>query len=153
MRLGNERPRAGAATVMIRAATPADLQAIGQLGALLVRPHHDLDPARFIAATPQTPRAYASYLGTQMEEPSVLVLVAEQDGDILGYSYAGVEGTDYMALRGPAGMAHDLVVDPAHRGQGIAERNEAAQRLFGCAGFRQTMVEMTRESRDEVAAT
>jgi ribosomal protein S18 acetylase RimI-like enzyme len=162
---------------MIRVATPADLQAIGRLGALLVRLHHDFDPARFIAATPQTPLAYASYLGTQLDEPSVLVLVAEQGGEILGYSYAGVEETDYMALRGPAGVAHDLVVDPAHRGRGIgrqlldatvaelaamgaprvvlstAERNEAAQRLFARAGFRRTMVEMTREYRDEVVAT
>jgi ribosomal protein S18 acetylase RimI-like enzyme len=74
-----------------------------------------------------------------------------------------------MSLRGPAGVLHDIVVDPAHRRQGVgrmlldgalawldahgaprvvlstAARNEAAQRLFADAGFRQTMVEMTRE--------
>jgi hypothetical protein len=32
--------------VHLRAAEPADLQAIGRLGALLVRLHHDLDPDR-----------------------------------------------------------------------------------------------------------
>ena len=26
-----------------------------------------------------------------------------------------------MALRGPAGLFHDLVVDPAHRGNGIGQ--------------------------------
>jgi len=177
MQSGNEIPRTERASVTIRAATPADLPAIGRLGALLVRLHHEFDPARFIAATPKTPLGYASYLGTQLDEPSVLVLVAEEDGEIVGYSYAGVEGTDYMALRGPAGVAYDLVVDPAHRGQGVgrqlldatlaaltamgaprvvlstAEQNEAAQRLFARAGFRRTMVEMTRECRDEDAAT
>lgn len=74
-----------------------------------------------------------------------------------------------MSLRGPAGVLHDIVVDPARRGNGIgrmlldatvgalasrgaprvvlstAERNVSAQRLFARAGFRRTMVEMTRE--------
>jgi ribosomal protein S18 acetylase RimI-like enzyme len=153
----------------IRPAAPADLPAIGRLGALLVRLHHDFDPERFIPAAPGTERAYASFLGTQLAEPEVIVLVAERDGEVLGYTYAGVEGYDYMALRGPAGVLYDIVVDPAHRGQGIgrmlldatlaalaargapravlstAERNEAAQRLFARAGFRRTMIEMTRE--------
>jgi len=154
---------------IIRPATPADLPALGRLGALLVRTHHDFDPRRFIDATPRTGRGYAAYLGSQLEAPGVIVLVAEDDGEVLGYAYAGVEGQDYMSLRGPAGVLHDLVVDPSHRGRGVgrllleaaaealeargapqivlstAERNEAAQRLFARAGFRRTMVEMTRD--------
>ena len=153
----------------IRPVAPTDLPAIGRLGALLVRLHHDFDPKRFLPATPRTEHAYASFLGTQLEEPNVVVLVAERDGEVLGYTYAGVEGYDYMALRGPAGVLYDIVVDPAHRGHGIgrmlldatlaalaargaprvvlstAERNEPAQRLFARAGFRRTMIEMTRE--------
>jgi hypothetical protein len=39
-----------ATAVTIRRAAPADLAAIGRLGALLARTHHDLDPARFIMA-------------------------------------------------------------------------------------------------------
>ena len=153
----------------MRPATSADLPTLGRLGALLVRVHHDFDPKRFIAATPQTEHGYASFLGTQLEEPSVVVLVAERDGEVLGYTYAGVEEHDYMPFRGPAGVLHDIVVDPAHRGRGVgrmlldatlaalkargaprvvlstAERNEPAQRLFARAGFRRTMIEMTRE--------
>ena len=158
-----------APTVTIRPAVPADLPAIGRLGALLVRSHHEFDPGRFVAATPRTERGYASFLATQLDEPDVVVLVAERDGEVVGYAYAGVEGFDYMSLRGPAGVLHDIVVESAHRGQGVgqllldatlaalealgaprivlftAERNEAAQRLFARAGFRRTMVEMTRE--------
>ena len=154
---------------MIRPAVRADSPAIRRLGALLVRTHHELDPDRFIAATPQTEHGYASFLGTQLEAPDVVILVAEQDAKVIGYSFAGVEGHDYMSLRGPAGVVHDIVVDPAHRGRGVgqklldatlatleargvpqvvlwtAERNEAAQRLFARAGFRRTMLEMTRE--------
>jgi ribosomal protein S18 acetylase RimI-like enzyme len=155
--------------VSIRVAAPADLPVIGRLGALLVRLHHDFDPERFIAATPQTEYGYASFLGSQLEQPNVVVLVAERDGEVLGYTYSGVEGRDYMSLRGPAGVLYDIVVDPAHRGYGVgrllldttlaalkargapravlltAERNESAQRLFARAGFRRTMIEMTRE--------
>jgi ribosomal protein S18 acetylase RimI-like enzyme len=158
-----------APAVTLRPATRADLPALGRLGALLVRTHHDFDPVRFIAATPQTEHAYASFFARQLDEPAVVILVAERDGEVLGYTYAGVEGPDYMALRGPAGVLYDILVDPAQRGRGVgrmlldatlaalgargaprvvlstAERNDAAQRLFAGAGFRRTMIEMTRE--------
>ena len=161
---------APAPAAVIRPATSADVPAIGRLGALLVRTHHDFDPQRFIAASARTEDGYGSYLGRQLRESNVIVLVAERDGELLGYTYAGIEGFDYMALRGPAGVLYDIVVDPAHRGRGIgrllldatlaalaargaprvvlstAERNEPAQRLFARAGFRRTMIEMTRES-------
>ena len=85
-------------------------------------------------------------------------------------TFGAVEGTDYMSLRGPAGVVYDLFVDPARRRKGIgrllmraglsslekmgaervvlstAHRNDAAQALFTSLGFRPTMVEMTRES-------
>ena len=88
---------------------------------------------------------------------------------MIGYTYSGVEGNDYMALRGPAGVVYDIIVDPAYRKQGVgrmlldatlealkalgaprvvlstAEQNTPAQHLFDRAGFRRTMIEMTRE--------
>lgn len=66
--------------VSIRPATEADLKAIGRLGALLVRMHHGFDPQRFIAATPQTAEGYAWYLGTQLEEPNVIILCSRRPG-------------------------------------------------------------------------
>ncbi|HEX8298494.1 MAG TPA: GNAT family N-acetyltransferase [Rubricoccaceae bacterium] len=160
--------------VTVRPAAASDFQALGRLGALLVRTHHAFDSERFIAATPETEAGYAGFLASQIGRADAVVLVAERDGVVIGYAYAVVEGPDYMALRGPAGVFHDLVVDPARRGRGVgqslldatlhaltargapqvvlstAERNEAAQRLFARAGFRRTMVEMTRESDSEV---
>jgi ribosomal protein S18 acetylase RimI-like enzyme len=158
--------------IILRSARPADLRAIGRLGALLVAEHHHFDPDRFLAATPSTEHAYAAFLGRELGRQNALVLVAERTGVVLGYSYAGIEGKDYMAFRGPAGVLYDLVIDPAHRRQGVgrmlleaavaelaargaprvvlstAERNEAAQRLFASASFRRTMIEMTRELAD-----
>jgi ribosomal protein S18 acetylase RimI-like enzyme len=156
----------------VRRATPADLALIGRLGALLVKEHYDFDPQRFLAARPGTPTGYASFISTQLEDPDKAVLVAEDNGNVVGYAYAAVEGYDYMTLRGPAGVLHDIIVDPEHRGRGVgrllldatfaffrsrgvprvvlstAVRNEAAQRLFASMGFRRTMIEMTRELDD-----
>jgi ribosomal protein S18 acetylase RimI-like enzyme len=159
----------GTAATTIRPAAQVDLATIGKLGALLVRIHHDFDPKRFIAATPRTEQAYGSVLGTQLAEPNIVVLVADRDGEVTGYTYAGFEGIDYMSRRGPAGVLMHIVVAPEHRGRGVgrmlidatlaaldacgapqvalsaAAANERAQRLFARAGFRRTMIEMTRE--------
>jgi ribosomal protein S18 acetylase RimI-like enzyme len=156
-------------TLTVRRATRSDLPTLGRLGALLVRVHHEYDPQRFIPATPETETNYAWYLGTQLDTPNVTVTVAEDGDDVVGYVYAGVEGRDYMSLRGPAGVLYDVVVDPARRRNGVgrtlveaalgflkdhgaprvvlstATHNEAAQRLFESVGFRRTMVEMTAE--------
>lgn len=158
-----------APSFIIRPATAADLPVLGRLGAHLVRVHHEFDALRFIPAGPETERLYGAFLGTQLGRPDIVILAAERGGAVIGYTYAGVEGNDYMALRGPAGVLYDIVVDPAERGQGVgrmlldatlaeltargaprcllstAERNEPAQRLFARAGFRRTMIEMTRE--------
>lgn len=157
---------------IIRRASRADLPALGRLGALLVRTHHAFDPRRFIDAPPHTETGYASYLGEQLGAPNVAVFVAVHDDRVIGYAYAGLEGRDYMALRGPAGALYDIVVDPAHRRGGVgrklldatlaflkergaprvvlstAQQNDAAQHLFAGAGFRRTMIEMTRELDD-----
>src|SRR2546423_8064547 len=113
------RKQNNADVVSVRRAAPADVTTIGRLGALLVRTHHDFDPQRFMAATPRTEQAYGSFLGTQLEEPNIVVLVADQGGEVIGYTYAGVEGSDYMSLRGPAGVLYDIVGDPPHRPHGV----------------------------------
>jgi ribosomal protein S18 acetylase RimI-like enzyme len=158
--------------VTIRRARPDDMLAVGRLGALLVRTHYEFDQQRFLAPTAGTARGYGSYLASLLDDAKIVILVAEGSAEVVGYSYAGLEGTDYMALRGPAGAIYDILVDPPHRRQGIgrklldatvdelrklgaprvvlstAERNEEAQRLFESAGFRRTMIEMTRELDD-----
>jgi ribosomal protein S18 acetylase RimI-like enzyme len=153
----------------IRPAVPGDEESLGQLGALLVVEHHDFDPKRFLAPRPDMPEAYGRFLASQIGRPEKLVLVAERDGAVVGYVFGGIEGFDYMALRGPAAVLYDLVVDPAHRREGVgaallgaafadlkkrgaprvllftAYRNHGAQSLFERVGFRRTMIEMTRE--------
>ena len=153
---------------MIRRATPADVDSLGRLGALLMRQHHAFDPARFMAPGSDPESGYGWFLGSQLEEPEAVLFVAEQDGRVVGYVYATVEPRSWQELREQSGFIHDLLVDERARGGGIGTRlleaalawlrergqsqvvlwsaapNTAAQRLFERCGFRRTMVEMTR---------
>jgi len=159
--------------ITIRPAVRADLPRLGRLGALLVDEHHDFDERRFIPTRERTPADYANFLIRQLDDTKSIVLVADDHGDVIGYVYATDEGYDYMSLRGPAGVLQDILVAPEFRRRGVgeqlltaaidtlrargvsqivlstAERNAEAQRLFARAGFRRTMVEMTRDFASE----
>jgi ribosomal protein S18 acetylase RimI-like enzyme len=156
---------------LIRAMTPADLPATGQLAGKLVRLHYEFDPQRFLNL-PSPEAGYARYLGGELKSDGVVLLVAERTTDqyVVGYAYARLEPRDYAALRDGCGVLHDVYVDESARGQGLGEKlvrevvrrlaekgaprivlmtavqNEPAQRLFARLGFRTTMLEMTREA-------
>jgi len=154
---------------VVRRAAAADLPALGRLGALLMRTHYDFDRARFLAPGDSPEHGYARFLGTQLRDPDVAIFVAEQQGHVIGYVYAGLEPTSWKELRDACGFIHDVAVEEGGRRGGVAtslieaatawlrergaprvmlwtaEKNEGAQRLFAGLGFRRTMVEMTRE--------
>jgi ribosomal protein S18 acetylase RimI-like enzyme len=160
---------APAGTTVIRRAQAGDLPALGRLGALLLRTHYAFDRERFMAPGDDPEGGYAWFLGTQLRNPEAVVLVAERDGAVVGYVYAGLEPQSWKELREAAGFIHDVVVDEAERRHGVAsalmeaamawlrehgaprvvlgtaEQNAGAQRLFAKLGFRRTMIEMTRE--------
>lgn len=158
----------------IREATPDDGPALGRYGGALMRQHHEFDPLRFVRS--ENPEAgYGRFLVSQLGDPESVVLVAERAGAVIGYAYAGLEPLSWKDLRAACGYLHDVFVDPGARGAGAGEklvraavarleakgaprvvlmsasRNEGAQRLFARLGFRNTMVEMTREA-DEHAS-
>jgi ribosomal protein S18 acetylase RimI-like enzyme len=155
--------------ITIRAATTADLPALGRLGALLMQTHYAFDPQRFMSAGSDAAEGYAWFLGRQLKDQDVVIYVAEQDGEVLGYVYAGIEPISWKELRDECGFIHDIVVDERGRRTGTAtmliekaidwlrergmprvvlgtaEKNAGAQQLFAKLGFRRTMIEMTRE--------
>jgi GNAT superfamily N-acetyltransferase len=154
---------------LIRLATDSDLPSLGRLGAQLLETHYNFDQKRFMAPHPNSAEGYAWFLRSQFKEKDVVVFVAERAGTVVGYVYAGLEPTSWKELREMAGFIHDVVVEDSSRRLGIAsalieaaiewlrahgaprvmlwtaERNPAAQALFGRLGFRRTMIEMTRE--------
>jgi ribosomal protein S18 acetylase RimI-like enzyme len=152
----------------VRTMVPADLEAVGRLAGRLVRMHHDFDPKRFIHLENPEP-GYARWLGQEMKNDAVVLVVAELEGKVVGYLYARKEGRNYNDLLDAHGKLHDVYVDESARGRGAGEalvregmrrlaakgaprvllatavQNEAAHRLFQRCGFRTTMLEMTVE--------
>ena len=152
--------------ITIRPATASDQEPLGRFGGALMRQHHAADPRRFIQVE-HPEMGYGRFLVSQLSNPNSLVMVAEHSGAVIGYVYADVEGTNWMELRGPCGVVHDVYVDEAARHQGAGRelmraaitwvyskarsqvvvltktQNEPAQRLFTALGFRPTMIEMT----------
>jgi len=158
------------ADVTIRRATRLDLPALGRMGALLMRTHYAFDQQRFLAPGTNAEDGYAWFLGEQLKDDvNVIVLVADLQGDVVGYVYAGLEPISWKELRDACGFIHDIVVEERGRRKGVAtalmdaamawlkekgaprvvlwtaDQNEGAQQLFARMGFRRTMVEMTRE--------
>ena len=153
----------------IRRATEADAPALGRLGALLLRAHHTFDPQRFMAPGKNPEEGYAWFLQSQLRDDDAVVIVAERNGEVIGYVYAALEPQSWKELRDACGFIHALAVQETGRRTGIAtalmdaamewlrssgaprvvlgtaHANEAAQRLFDRLGFRRTMIEMTRE--------
>ncbi len=145
------------------------MPALGRLGAALMRVHHAFDTRRFLPPGDHPEQGYGWFLGSQIDQDDIIVLVAEQDGDVVGYVFAGVEPLSWKELRDEAGFVHDLLITDAARHHGIgqalldaaiawlrgkgmarvmlwtADANAGAQRLFSRRGFRRTMVEMTLE--------
>jgi GNAT superfamily N-acetyltransferase len=155
--------------VVIRKAEPRDLEPLGRLGAMLMQTHYAFDRLRFLAPHAGVEQGYAAFLGSRIDSPDDVVLVAEKDGRVAGYLFAALEPMSWKELRGPAGFIHDVAVDEPERRTGIgtlllnaafewltehgaprvvlgtAAPNKAAQALFHRLGFRDTMIEMTRE--------
>ena len=155
--------------LIIRPAELRDLEAVGRMGAELLRTHHAFDQLRFIAPLGNAEEGYAWFLGTQLQRDDAVVFVAERAGHVVGYVYAGIEPRSWKELREEAGFIHDVYVDETARRSGIATAlleaaaawlasrgmprivlwtaapNEPARRLFEHLGFRHTMTELTRE--------
>ena len=153
----------------VRKAEPPDADSLGRLGAMLIRTHHDFDRRRFLAAGVGVESGYASFLAGRMESPDDVIYVAERDGEIVGYVFAALEPLSWKELRGPAGFIHDVAVAAGARRSGIGTKlmevamewlrgrgaprvilwtaapNAQAQSVFRRLGFRDTMIEMTRE--------
>lgn len=155
--------------ITIRPAEPRDLAALGRMGAALMRTHYAFDRQRFLAPGDGAEAGYGEFLGSRLDDADSAVMVAEVDGVVAGYVYAGIEPLSWKELRDEAGFVHDLLVEEAFRHSGAGQQlldaaiawlkqrgmprvvlwsaagNTGAQRLFDRRGFRSTMVEMTLE--------
>jgi ribosomal protein S18 acetylase RimI-like enzyme len=160
-------PESPLSAPVVRRARREDLGAAAVLAGRLVRLHHDVDAARFFLPG-DVERGYAHWFGQELERREAVLLVAASADRIAGYAYGSLEGRDWNLLLDQHGVIHDIYVDDSERRSGTGRRlldamvaeleglgaprivlstmvsNTAAQRLFASAGFRATMLEMTR---------
>jgi ribosomal protein S18 acetylase RimI-like enzyme len=156
--------------MLVRHARLDDLPAVSRLAAELVRLHHHLDEQRFLLVEP-VEDGYLWFFGRELErKKGALILVAEDEGLIIGYAYATLESRNWNDLLDACGKLQDLYVDPRVRRRGAgralvsemlealrargaprvvllsAWRNPDAYAFFESLGFRRTMLELTREA-------
>ena len=155
---------------VVRPMTRDDLPAVGKLAGALVRLHHATDPRRFLLVD-NVEQGYARYFASQLDDEHTVLLsaVLESTGAVVGYAYGRLEARDWNMLLDAHGALHDVFVSEEARGHGVGEQlvremcrrleakgaprvvlstmesNVHAQALFEKAGFRKTMIEMTRE--------
>jgi ribosomal protein S18 acetylase RimI-like enzyme len=155
--------------VAVRTAVPDDMPAAARLAAKLVRYHYTLDPKRYLLAEPLE-EGYEHFLRGELRSKKAVVVVAENEGAIIGYAYGRLEPRNWNDLLEACGKLHDVYVDEAARRLGAgallvrevcarlealgaprvllltAAQNDEGQALFAKLGFRRTMIEMTREA-------
>jgi siroheme synthase-like protein len=162
-----ERERAAPAFT-IEAATAVDVPDMARMAASLVRQHHDFDALRFMLVD-EVEKGYAWWFSKCLGDEHSVMLVAKVEGRAVGYTYGVLEERDWNQLLDAHGAIHDVWVEAEARKGGVARalvteacarlkamgaprvvlhtasKNARAQAFFASAGFRSTMIEMTRE--------
>lgn len=129
--------------------------------------HERADPQRF-RVVPDVLERYARWLPERAADPTSVLLVAVDEGRVVGFTVGTTEDEVPIFWIPRCGFIHDLFVLEGHRGRGIARGlvaaacdrfrgmglsqvrlhtgsfNEGARRLFEGEGFRACVVEMLR---------
>jgi GNAT superfamily N-acetyltransferase len=155
---------------LIRQARPGDEQRVAEFAIMLFDQHVEYDPERF--STFANIDGAARFYRSRFDTPDSAVLVAEVDGEVVGFAYLERDELNYAELLRDGAWMHDIYVDESARTTGlgkdlikaaaeaakrmgakkllltVAAKNAIAQQVFEKAGFRRTMVEMTLNLTD-----
>lgn len=152
---------------LIRPATSDDVPALLPMVAAICALHESWDPDKY-GFLPDIVERYRSWFPQRATDPRSVFLVAEVSSALAGYLIATIEDEIPIYRLKQFGFIHDMWVEPAHRGQGIARHlvdaavarfaelkitqvrldtaaaNDIARRLFASCGFRVSTTEMLR---------
>lgn len=106
-------------TALIRPVEPRDEAAIARLWTMLTEQHIALDP-RLPGATDGAAARYARRLVERRSDPATMALVAEVEGEVVGYVLGAViDLHPDLFQHVDAGFVADIFVDPAYRRRGL----------------------------------
>lgn len=164
--------------MLVRPATAADVPAILPMVRAICAMHRGMDSDKY-DFLPDIEERYAHWLPQRAKDPRSIFLAAELQGDavggagrydvhLAGFLIATIESEIPIYRLTEFGFIHDVWVEPACRGRGIARHlvdsavarfsqlgvgqvrldtaraNEGARRLFASCGFRESTTEMLR---------
>lgn len=152
----------------VRPATVADVPAVLPMVRAICDLHQRHDPERFRVVDDVIDR-YARWLPERAADPRSVFLVGVDDAQRpIGYAVSTIEPEVPIFWVPECGWIHDIWVEPASRGRGVARElvretvrrfavlgvqqlrlhtgtfNDAARKLFAPEGFRPCVVEMLR---------
>jgi GNAT superfamily N-acetyltransferase len=157
--------------VTVRRATEKDAEIVGRYALMLVEQHRRYDPRRFSRLAEADQMAW--FYGGRTVADDAAVLVAEIEGEVVGFAYVQFEAKDYANLLESAAWLHDIYVDEKARGTRAgkllidasiatakklgagklmltaAAKNEYAREFFERQGFKTTMIEMMLDLNEE----
>ena len=108
------------ARVGVREAVPADVERLIELWIELMDFHRDRDP--FFARSPDAYDRFAEFITSKMDADDAVVLVAEEDRSLLGFSMAMVRDYPPVFETTRHGFIQDVIVTEQTRRRGIGTR-------------------------------
>lgn len=150
--------------VVVREATRDDAETVARFAMLLSEQHREYDAERFISLS--NAEGAKSYYGSQTEAEDAVILLAEDEGNAVGFAYIQYDAINYADLLTSAAWLHDIYVEESARGLGtgqklieaaakaakklgadklmlhVAAKNALGMEFFERHGFRTTMLEM-----------
>lgn len=104
----------------IRKAKPQDIEQLTKFGLILLKQHSDLDP--YFAPTDAVDKVYRKFLEGCLYSEDGLVLVAENNGELVGYAAGEIQARSPIFMIDKNGYINDVFVLKEFRKHGIAKK-------------------------------
>ncbi|HTL30367.1 MAG TPA: GNAT family N-acetyltransferase [Tepidisphaeraceae bacterium] len=125
----------------IREAEYADTERLAPMILAAMAHHQLLDPQRY-GLVDDLKTHYRRWFGKLAEDPRMTVLIAEEDGALVGFLVASVERDPPIYSVGEFGVIHEVWVNEAHRNLGVGKLLiTSLQAKFASLGIKQVRVE------------
>ncbi len=103
----------------IRKAKVKEVPKLAKLGVELIKYHHELDP--FFAPSKNIESSYKTYFKKCVYSPKSLLLVAEEEGKIVGYALGTITSRPPVFKERKIGYIDDMFVVKEYRRSGVGK--------------------------------